>query len=143
MVRTMYHVGFTGTRRGVTRAQSSSLRVLLTLIKADRQHVTLHHGDCVGADYEAHVLARVLDIEIVIHPPIDERQRAFAECGTILPPLGYLERNHAIVDSVSLLIATPGESEERLRSGTWATIRYALKKQITTVVVLPDGGLTS
>jgi len=98
-----------------------------------------HHGDCVGADEEAHAIiwAMVqdegLDCLIVIHPPTDEKFRAF--CGVvrdphveIRAPKPYLERNHDIVDETEVLIATPGTHQEMTRSGTWATIRYARKR---------------
>jgi hypothetical protein len=51
----------------------------------------------------------------------------------------YLSRNKDIVLETELLIATPGEEEEQIRSGTWSTVRYArsLKRMIN--IVLPDG----
>ena len=95
----------------------------------------LHHGDCIGADTDAHNL--VVDYfkenlysfvgRIIIHPPIIEYKRSFCKAKTVLPPKPYLERNHDIVDSSDVLIATPKEMEQQLRSGTWATIRYAVK----------------
>lgn len=54
----------------------------------------------------------------------------------IKPPL---VRNHDIVDSTELLIACPKEQVEVLRSGTWATIRYARKKEITVWLIDPEG----
>ena len=39
----------------------------------------------------------------------------------------YLERNRDIVDACDILIACPRTLKEELRSGTWATVRYARK----------------
>jgi len=52
-------------------------------------------------------------------------------------------RNHKMVDSAGVLLATPKEDHEVLRSGTWATIRYAYKKNKQVVLVWPDGGAYS
>ena len=85
-----------------------------------------HHGDCVGADAEAHAIADENNAYIVVHPPSNPKSRAFVEgYGVRLLPRPYLERNHAIVDSTDLLIATPKQTFEVRRSGTWATVRYA------------------
>jgi len=50
-----------------------------------------------------------------------------------------LERNRAIVDETDILLAAPLESEEQLRSGTWATVRYARKQHKTVLVIFPNG----
>ena len=56
-----------------------------------------------------------------------------------MPELPPLVRNHKIVGAVHLLIATPKTDKEELRSGTWATIRYAKKVRLSTCIVYPDG----
>ena len=44
--------------------------------------------------------------------------------------------------SRTVLIAAPAEQEgERLRSGTWATVRYARRLGRRVVLVCPDGSL--
>ena len=43
------------------------------------------------------------------------------------------------MDNSDILIATPKEKEEQLRSGTWATIRYAKKTKKIVFLVYPDG----
>jgi predicted Rossmann fold nucleotide-binding protein DprA/Smf involved in DNA uptake len=53
-------------------------------------------------------------------------------------PLPYLERNHAIVNESDFLIAAP-DGPETLRSGTWATVRYARKVGKRVLVIMPNG----
>jgi len=104
-------------------AQRSALRAELA------GATELHHGDCVGADVEADSIARELELDVVVHPPSDSRLRAFcARPGDVVwQPAPYLERNRDIVDSTDRLVAAPRSDEEELRSGTWATVRYARK----------------
>jgi predicted Rossmann fold nucleotide-binding protein DprA/Smf involved in DNA uptake len=55
------------------------------------------------------------------------------------PPRSFLERNHDIVDASEVLVAIPKETEEVLRSGTWATIRYAHKLRRRVMIIYPNG----
>lgn len=129
-------IGFTGTQQGMSRFQAVQFRQLITSLGVTH----LHHGDCVGADEQADGIARLLGVEIIIHPPDDPSKRAFcAQTGDIVwRPLPYLERNHDIVEESELLIAAPRGDQEQLRSGTWATVRYA-RKLLRSVVILPRG----
>ena len=99
----------------------------------------LHHGDCIGADEEAHGLARAFGFRIVLHPPSDPRKRAYCEADATRTPVGYLVRNRRIVDECQLLVATPKLHAEEVRAGTWSTIRYAAKIGRPLIVILPDG----
>ena len=133
------HIGFTGTQVGMTRDQKDSFRLLIArLLPTD-----FHHGDCIGADAEAHEL--VLEtipqkVFIHIHPPDIKTKRAFKTADDIWPEKPYLERNHEIVDATRMLIATPKGMTEEQRSGTWATIRYAWKVGGKKVfIIYPDG----
>ncbi len=135
-------VGFTGTQKGMTAAQLTQAYSILGIM--DLTH--LHHGDCIGADNQAHSIALSRKCEITIHPPVNNTKRAFCHnkitTDTILHvkrPLEYLERNHNIVDESEALVATPGENQEQLRSGTWATIRYAKKRGKEIIIIFPDG----
>jgi len=101
-----------------------------------------HHGDCIGADVWAGGVAYEMGFLVVTHPPINESKRAYASYNVELPAKPYLDRNHDIVDQTDMLIATPKEVEEQLRSGTWVTIRYALKKRPRikpVILIFPDG----
>lgn len=135
-------IGFTGTRRGMTRLQKNSLIKFLVNFQVDE----FHHGDCIGADEEAHELVDNSETEsIQIHPPINSDKRAWCTAKytkhVIWKPKPYIARNHDIVDAIDILIACPGESDEQLRSGTWSTIRYAKKKNKTINIIFPDGSI--
>lgn len=131
-------VGFTGTQRGLTPPQRARLAYVLQSLAA-RGFRTLHHGDCIGADAEAHALAVQVGMGVVIHPPENASKRAFCTGDECHPTKPYLERNHDIVDASSLLVACPGDMVEQLRSGTWATMRYARKHTKRVMVLFPDG----
>lgn len=132
-------VGFTGTREGMSDKQKETLAWLFDSIYVDE----FHHGDCIGADKDAHII--VCDsgssAKIVIHPPINTSKRAY--CISIgegyhnmeeLSPYEYLERNKHIVDASQLLIVAPENYIESTRSGTWSTYRYG-KGKIPTMII--------
>jgi hypothetical protein len=137
----MIHIGFTGTQTGMTSQQKDSLAFLLEEIqkewKTRASAQFFHHGDCIGADAEAHEIAGRSGFRIIIHPPSNPQKRAWCSSDEdrrrVLP---YLDRNRAIVDESILLIAAPKENQEILRSGTWSTVRWA-RKCSRTVQVLP------
>ena len=138
VMTTGQRIGFTGTQDGMTKAQRS--KVCALLVELDPSE--FHHGDCIGADSQAHQIADGLSIPICIHPPDNERKRAF--CGgaqEIRAPLPYLVRNREIVAWSDVLIATPKSSKEELRSGTWSTVRRAREAGKPTYIVLPSGEL--
>lgn len=127
-------IGFTGTQEGMTSRQLRSFSLALTCYAGE-----FHHGDCIGADAQAHDAAVILGFEPVIHPPDNPSKRAFKVAKRIMPTFPYLVRNKNIVDNTNMLIATPKEKEEQLRSGTWSTVRYARKKRRPITLVYPDG----
>ena len=133
-------VGFTGTQRGMTDMQTSALRSLLRATDGE-----FHHGDCIGADDQAHDVAVALGLIPVIHPPINSAKRAWntAHQGRICEPKKYLARNKDIVRETEMLIAAPGEDNEQLRSGTWSTVRFARKLGRAIWVIFPDGRTVS
>jgi hypothetical protein len=142
------HVGFTGTQSGMTPAQGSKLvDVLSSWRRTDRYDVVGHHGDCIGADEDFHkILITLGAAHPIIHPPVIPDKRALCEPYSIMMnPLPYLERNRAIVRDSDVLLACPGGFQEELRSGTWATLRYALKHypMIPRWVIWPDGSWES
>jgi hypothetical protein len=125
-------IGFTGTQRGMTEIQAQMVDDYFGT------GTEFHHGDCIGADEQAHRLAKAAGCLIIIHPPSNLNKRAFCVADNILPEKEYLDRNHDIVDSTELLLATPS-GEKVLRSGTWATIRYARKWKKPTIIIYPNG----
>lgn len=141
-------VGFTGTRHGMTTAQVLTVK---HLIGTDYSIVEVHHGDCVGADADCHQIAMSEGANLVVHPPVDNRLRAFCdkafeakakECGVtveVLDPKPYHDRNRDIVDACDYLIATPQEVTPQDKGGTWGTIGYARAKGKRNIIVYPDG----
>jgi len=137
-------IGFTGTRKGMTPQQKSTVEALVLELKPKQAH----HGDCVGADADFNSICiklntlREHNTLIHIHPGcvIGNPQRAncsgWYQMYSIKP---FLDRNHDIVDACDRLIVCPGEFQEQRRSGTWATYRYALKTKKLIYVVYPDG----
>ena len=127
----------TGTRAGLSVRQREYLRRWLA--EHGSKITEFHHGDCFGVDVEVAWLVRqtLPDVRIVAHP-CDLEQRGFGptdEVRKIKPPL---VRNHDIVDEVDLLLAFPKQTvEQRRGSGTWATIRYAIKVGRTREIVFP------
>jgi len=126
----MIPIAFTGTSDKVSAKQIWLLNAFCE--KLDEYYggeIELHHGDCINADAIAHAVAVSLDWDIVIHPPNIRTKRAFCNIGRIVKvhkPLPYLDRNHQMVDETVRLIAVP-KGLEIMRSGTWATVRYARK----------------
>lgn len=100
---------------------------------------TLLHGAAIGADEQASLVAQRLDLKVKAYPSDVEDQRgleAFAHDWK--PAARPLERNKTMVANAHLLIATP-DGPEKMRSGTWATIRFARDKKKAVYVVMPDG----
>lgn len=132
-------VCFTGTQTGMTEAQR--LEVVVRLQQLRPQVVV--HGDCVGSDAEFDSIARVLGIRREIYPSTIESKRAHCEkegALVVAQPLPPLQRNDLIVLRIKkegVLLATPSTPWERLRSGTWATVRRAPEGR--TYVIAPSG----
>lgn len=132
----MLHVGFTGTRDGMTIPQRQGLDAYLWGLAHTR--VLMHLGDCLGADAEAWRMAKEHGMWTIGHPPSDPKHRAWLTYDETREARPYLDRNHDIVDASELLIATP-RGKEVLRSGTWATVRYARKRNVEVVIIDPWG----
>jgi hypothetical protein len=125
-------VGFTGTRKGMTEFQKTELKRFL-----QKYGGTFHHGGCIGADAEAHAIAGRLGYHIVMHPSYFPRLQVPCIPDERREPLPPIVRNHNIVDESFALVACPGTMEEELRSGTWATIRYARKLEKPVTIIYP------
>jgi len=132
-------IGFTGTRNGMSEIQMRM--VFQALNQAHPEEV--HHGACMGADKDFHNIATSQLIPIVIHPGVDRQGKSpsRAVCNfykEMKPEKFYLDRDKDIVDAVDYILACP-KGKEEIRSGTWATIRYARKKRKQLVIIYPDG----
>ena len=135
-------IGFTGTQNGMTHRQMRAVRLCIQEIVASSGNIPweLHHGDCVGADAQAHHIGQELGARIIIHPPIKSDLQANCTGAYItFPPQEYLVRNRDIVKWTQLLIAATQHDLEVLRSGTWSTIRCARRFKRSVIIVYPDG----
>jgi hypothetical protein len=135
-------IGFTGTRHGMSEQQKRCLDMIFNAWK-DFAGIELHHGDCIGSDAEAHKVAESIPRRVIIvHPPIKDDFRAYCHSDQRQEPKDYIERDHDIVNRSDFVVAAPKGFTEEVRSGTWATIRYAKTRKIPFVVLWPDGGIS-
>lgn len=137
-------VGVTATRNGLTRAQWSGGRSVLSALGITE----LHHGCCLGGDED---FAEMIEtnygsiVQQVGHPSNLKAQtsaKAVACCCELHDAKPPLERNHDIVDAVEVMVAAPATMAEQQRSGTWATIRYGRKVGRRIIIIWPDGTTT-
>jgi len=144
MTGTPAGVGFTGTRAGMTEAQKVSVRRVLERIGARYGNLVVH-GDCKGADEQFDGIAAGLGLERHIYPCDIEYMRAHCElrgAKQMREPARPLVRNGWIVEVTLVMMATPKEYVEELRSGTWATVRRSRKSPNPLILIPPDGSLT-
>jgi hypothetical protein len=132
-------VGFTGTREGISQAQSEILSTLLQ--RVHRPKAQFWHGNCEGADTQAAILADQIGFITVAWPGPDPKRWGDYTSKIMNTPDMYLSRNKTIVDGCQLLIACPLQVKMITRSGTWSTVRYAKKRNKTTFMIYPDGTL--
>lgn len=128
-------IGFTGTEKGMTYPQEEKLT---SLLKAFRPTVVVH-GGCVGADSKFHKICRdqlkPRPRICVLPSNIRSKQGNWLGADFVAREAPPLERNDKIVRDVEVLIATPEQNEEIMRSGTWATIRYAKKRNVPVIIL--------
>lgn len=131
-------LGFTGTRKGMTKLQ---LRFVRNRITGHNGKITRsHHGSCIGSDEEFHDICLLAGIPVEVWPGNVEKLRApCLKADLYHEPMDLVERDRKIVDACSVLMAAPRGYKEELRSGTWLTVRYALKQGKLVFVVWPSG----
>src|SRR5680860_661049 len=106
----------------MTREQRLAVRKLLSELEPEE----VHHGDCLGADKEFHDEAKAFTKAwVVVHPGLVNTQRAFCLGDEARAAKPFLQRNHDIANAVDLLVATPGQQYEVLRSGTLSLIHIS------------------
>ncbi len=143
-------ISFTGTKEGMTNRQKRAVELIIrNVMLAKRFDISFHHGDCIGADFDFHNIVescairfKMRDkIDIIGHIPDNDSYRAFCKFDYERDPLPYLERNKNIVmdypSIATMLIACPKILAEEMRSGTWATVRYARKHDVPIIVIDP------
>jgi hypothetical protein len=132
-------IAITGTKKGATDIQLATARRIITSLSPD----SMVHGDCVGADTQAHGIGRELGLFMIGRPghganPKINTTRAFSTFDKLYPAEPYLKRDKKIAEDGVALVAMP-DGPERQRSGTWATVRYADKLDKQIVIIYPDG----
>jgi hypothetical protein len=140
-------IGFTGTREDLTPRQTSALAQHLSERRQRLGVFIARHGLCVGADVVFNAFVSTFEnVEIHAHPgmPVGSKLRApdwppHLIIHELEPPL---ERNKIIVEMSTEMVACPKEMEEQLRSGTWATIRYARGLKRPLAIIWNDGSKT-
>ncbi len=130
----MVKIGFTGTRHGMSEEQ---LKEFKNFIKS-KDIEEFHHGVCIGSDQQSHDFVKSKKIKIVGHPPKFKKFMSDSDCDVFMKPHDYLKRNKHIVDETDILLATP-DTKERVRSGTWSTIRYARKQNKKIYIIHKNG----
>ena len=149
-------LAFSGTRRGLTAYQRRNLVTCLAALPE-----RLFHGGAVGADEEVDALLAPLyweserrrgaildppegiEYPIVVYPASIERRRywtrdvRFSAVREIEDPRPPLDRNRIIARCADRLLAAPATLTEILRSGTWATVRYAHAAGRPVTILLP------
>lgn len=128
---------------GLNESQKNNILKLLQQEISQNNTLEVHHGDCIGADNQFHLICTNLlvnnqyaEIKIVIHPPINNKFRAYCESANICKEKPYLERDKDIVNETDELIVCPKDCRQDLRCGTWSTYRYAQKNNKTTLLFL-------
>ncbi len=128
----------------MTIAQKLALYKELTRIleiAGEGINIFVHHGSCIGADEEFHYIAKSLCLPVIIHPPINQYKMAKLEGDEVRQPKDYLKRNHDIVNESGFIFGCPSGDVQELRSGTWATLRYAKKMNKLFRVIYPGGAV--
>lgn len=127
----------------------------------DKECSELVNGYCIGSDEKSILAAIEAGVRVftlypstlknkwakVLGTPskFEQWQQIELEVGGVKYTISYmfknimkpLERNHHIVELGEELIATPKEFSHTLRSGTWATIRYAWKRKKKVLTIPP------
>jgi hypothetical protein len=129
-------IGMTGNRTGISEKAMKRFRKLMNKSEDIKEG---HHGDCLGADTDFHDELTEKRIKTIIHPPDIDTARAFSKGTETRKPKPYIARNHDIVDECDVLIGFPSSDQEAVRSGTWATIRYARKIDRRIYIIFPNG----
>jgi predicted Rossmann fold nucleotide-binding protein DprA/Smf involved in DNA uptake len=101
-----------------------------------------HYGACIGADSQAVLDAIDAGYTILAYPANNvpqAKQGLIPQQAILFKPRAALTRNKRIVDNSDILIVAPQRVSEQLRSGTWATVRYARKQGKPIIYVWPSG----
>jgi hypothetical protein len=130
-------LGFTGTsKRPPTPVQIAALDDILAEFW-DKGYRTLVHGEARNADSLANDMARAKGYYTYGRPTTISDNRC--EVDARAEPKRPLDRDWDIVEEANTLVAVPANQKEEVRSGTWATVRYARKLNAPVVIIKPNG----
>lgn len=160
--------GFTGTRRGMTPAQRQAA---LDYLMADWPAQIMHGGAEGADDEIDEIVAPIywekgtgagrllssifqVSMPIIVLPTDATRQamwnghstplgppKAFAAIRDVWGPSEPLARDRIIARRCTRLLACPGQAAEIVRSGTWATVRYARLAHKPITIIFPNGSV--
>jgi len=134
------HVGYSGSRLGMSEKQLEWFERLLRIRMTQCGLGWFHHGGCIGGDTQAHWIARKLGYKIDLHPPLDEKFQEpgiKAFCDSVEEKFSYSGRNHRIVLATRILFATPNGTSQN--GGTWNTIQHAARISRTRTIIYRNG----
>lgn len=128
-------IGFSGSRQGMSATQKD---ILFNLLKDKAGE--FHHGNCIGADSEAHDMATVLNYKVCIHDPLNQGSNWAGKRGALhYPPMPYKVRNKNIVEKTAVLFACPLAFDGK--GGTWNAIEWAKRLKRQFYIILPNGDI--
>lgn len=143
MIDTQQGIMVTGTKQGMTEPQFNTFSNIVGGLFEKFGNI-FRHGDCIGVDWEAGeiVADSFPEVSIIVHPPKNPKYRAYSnKYSVLLPEDDYLVRDHEMVRRADFTVGFPKDFHEELRSGTWATLRYAKKIKRNHMIIWPDGEL--
>lgn len=139
-------VAFVGSMKGVTDQQKDALRNILDMLgccNGNEEDNWLMHSDLIGADETAHAVAKSLGYRTIATPGDIEEFRAHTASDIVMDPAKPVTQNRKRVDDGAFLIACPLGYNELQRSSTWATVRYARHQGKHSILIWPDGVITT
>lgn len=135
--------GFTGTRKGMTHAQHTWIERWMR----DGHPGVARHGGAYGADTQFHAIWKDTarnPSKVFVYPADDKRRKLFLNQPRVFVEqvMDPLVRNEIIVDKDAFILAAPHTQHEIIRSGTWHTIRCAIRNEKPVLIAWPNGKLT-
>lgn len=131
----MKSVGFLGTAKGMTDGQKDRLRMAL----GRSLPTNFHHGDSLGAEEEAHAVARSFGMHIVAHPSFLSELRAYCPADEVRPLRSARDRKLELMRAVDTLLVAPATAVEKPDSASWDAVRMARRLGVKLWLLLPDG----
>lgn len=147
----MINVGVTGTRKLLfpNEYQVTHIYEHILKVRDEENSVQLLHGGCSGVDTWFHsqwinFIQTNTNFSIRIYPGssfllfndiIVQNQQNM----TIEKQQSNLTRNKKIVLASDIMLCVPDSLVEKLRSGTWSTIRYCRQTNTPHIIFYPNG----